>query len=193
MKAEQTTDIEPGEHGGSAGEATYTPGMRRRKLMSVLLGAAVTVFGAWWQLEPGWVFLFGEHTTAIVAWVVEQKSGQAAQRLDTRKAVAAAEDPTRSAVYTYMMRFTTVSGRVVTTPLNYGQVLRPLHSIGDPITVAYDPAHPERLIDAYSVRTWAFGCFFIGTGLLIFVPQLLILRAAGRPIRIDSIRELPSA
>lgn len=174
------------------GVVTYTPGMRGRKLASVFLGAAVTIFGVLWQVEPAWLFFFGEHTTAIVASVVEQKSGQDPVKLDTRKAVAAAEDPTRSAVYTYMMRFTTEDGTVVTTPLNYGQVLRPLHSIGDAITVAYDPAHPDRLVDAYSVRTWAFGCFFIGTGLLIFVPQLLILRAASRPIRIDSIRELPS-
>jgi hypothetical protein len=169
------------------GTQTYTPGMWRRKLLTVLLGAAITLFGVFWQLEPARLFLFGESTEAKVAYVLEVKPGQEPVKHDTRKAVSEAEDPTRNATFYYYMRFVTPKGDTVTAQLNYGQALRPIHSINDPLMIAYDPERPETIIDKWSVRTWAFGFFFMGTGLLILIPQWFLLRAANKPIVLDQI------
>jgi hypothetical protein len=171
------------------GTQTFTPGMAGRKLAGMLLGAAIMLFGVFWQWEPARLFLTGETVDAKVVYVIEAKPGQEPIKHDTRKAVAEAEDPTRNATFFYHLRFTTAAGHEVTAPLNYGQALRPLHSIGDTLAVAYDPAAPETIIDMWSVRTWAFGFFFMGTGLLIFVPQWWLFRAAKRPIVLDQIRD----
>lgn len=171
------------------GTQTYTPGMRKRKLATVLLGAAITVFGVFWQLEPAKLFLFGASTEAKVAYVLEVKPGQDPVKHDTRKAVSEAEDPTRNATFFYYLRFDTPEGRTVTARLNYGQALRPIHSINDPLLIAYDPKDPENIIDKWSVRTWAFGFFFMGTGLFILVPQWWLFRAANKPIVLDQIRD----
>jgi hypothetical protein len=169
------------------GSRTYTPGLVRRKRLAGLLGLAVFVFGCWWQWPAARLFLFGGVAEATVIFVLEEKPGQEAVKLDTRRAVSQAEDPTRNATYLYWVRFADASGAPVEAPLNYGQALRPLHSVGDRITVAYDPGDARILIDRWSVRTWAFGFFFMGVGALIAVPQFLILWAARRPILIDAI------
>jgi hypothetical protein len=171
------------------GTQTFTPGMAGRKLAGMLLGVAIVLFGVFWQWEPSRLFLFGETTDAKVAYVIESKPGQEPIKHDTRKAVGEAEDPTRNATFFYHLRFTTAAGQEVTAPLNYGQALRPLHSIGDTLVVSYDPKAPETIIDKWSVRTWAFGFFFVGTGLLILVPQWWLFRAANRPIVLDQIRD----
>lgn len=169
------------------GTQTFTPGMFRRKLAAFLFGCAVLAFGVYWQAKPAWLLLRGETTEARVAYVLEVKPGQEPVKHDTRKAVAEAEDPTRNATFLYHVRFTTAAGRTVTAPLNYGQAHRPIHSVNDPIPIAYDPDNPEDLIDRWSVRTWAFGFFFMGIGVFIAIPQWFLLRAANRPIVLDQI------
>lgn len=175
------------------GTQTYTPGMKRRKLAAVLLGVALTAFGFWWQYEPIVLATLGNTSQSVVVAVIEYKPGQAERILDTRKAVSQAEDMTRNAIYTYRVRFKTGAGQEVTTVLNYGQVVRPIHSIGDTITVSYWPSDPDKIIDRNSIRTWAFGIFFVGCGLLILIPQYFIYRAADKPIVLDSIIEFEAA
>lgn len=106
---------------------------------------------------------------------------------DTVKSVSKAEGPTGTATYYYYVRFSPDADSRVTTQLNYGHTLRPLLTIGEPVTIAYDPSNPRKVIDKWSVRTWAFGFFFIATGLLILVPQIMIYRAAGKAVIVDSI------
>jgi hypothetical protein len=125
-----------------------------------------------------------------VAYVLQEKPGQEPVRLDTRKKVEDAEDPTRNAVYSYFVQFPGEGGEQQETSLNYAQVLRPLLSIGDSVNVRYDKDNPTDVIHVDSVRTWAFGCFFLAVGLLLFLPQLFILLKARTPIVIDSIQPL---
>lgn len=169
------------------GTHVYTPGRKGRKLIAVIVGACVVLFGIWWQYEPARLFLFGVTTEARVAYVSEMRPGLDPVVHDTVKAVSETEDPTRNAVYYYYLRFINEDGDTVTARLNYGHTLRPLLTIGEFVTIAYDPDDPEHLYDKWSVRTWAFGFFFIAVGLLIFIPQLMIYLAANKPIVLDSI------
>jgi hypothetical protein len=187
MKAPETTPDINGLTTHPDGSRTYTPGLVRRKRLATLLGLAVFAFGCWWQWPAARLFLFGGVAEATVIFVLEEKPGQEPVKLDSRRAVSQAEDPTRNATYLYWVRFADASGAMIEAPLNYGQALRPLHSVGDRIVVAYDPGDARNLIDRWSVRTWAFGFFFMGVGALIAGPQFLVLRAATRPILIDPI------
>lgn len=169
------------------GRQIYTPRHKGWKLLAVLFGVAVLAFGFWWQLKPVRLVLFGGTAEARVAYVKETRPGLEPIFHDTVKSVGEAEDPSRKAVYYYFVRFETDIGQIVTAQLNYGHTLRPLLTIGEVVTIAYERANPENIIDKWSVRTWAFGFFFIACGLLIFIPQVMIYRAAGKPIVVDSI------
>ena len=186
------------------GRWTYTPGKRGLKFMTTLLGALIVAFGIWWQWDNFVLVLFGESTSAKVAYVVEERLGQEPVKLDTVRAVADANDPTRNATFYYHVVFTTQAGEDVTARLNYGQAVRPLLSIGTDVFVAYDPEDPSVVIRAWdhhefsvfgnvfqlhlpNLSTWAFGFFFMGTGLLLFIPQLFLFLAAGKPIILDPI------
>lgn len=169
------------------GTQTFTPGMKMAKLAVCGLGLALTLFGVWWQTENIRLFLLGDTTTATVVSVSELKTGQATVVLDTRKAVGDAVDPTRNTLYHYNIQFKDTTGREHTTILNYGQLLRPLLSIGDKVTIAYDTEKPSVVIDKYDIRTWAFGGFFFGIGLLMLIPQWFLWRTADKPIVLDQI------
>lgn len=169
------------------GRWTFTPGMKRVKLIGVILGALIILIGIWWQAEPTRLLLFGGTAEAKVAWVSEERPGQEAVKLDTVKAVSDAYDPTRNATYFYHVIFDTPEQSGMVARLNYGQAVRPLHSIGDKLIIAYDKEEPTRIIDKWSVRTWAFGFFFMGVGLLLFIPQLVIFMRANQPIILDPI------
>jgi Na+/melibiose symporter-like transporter len=169
------------------GTQTYTPGMKGIKFVCMMLGVAIFCFGVFWQWDNFRLFLFGDTTQATVTSILQEKPGQEPVILDTRKAVNEAEDPTRNAIYSYRIRFSDESGTERETGLNYGQVLRPLLSIGDTVTISYDTAEPETVIERYHVRTWAYGFFFMGIGLLMAIPQFFIWRAANKPIVLDQI------
>lgn len=171
------------------GRWTYTPGRKKVKLIGVILGALIVAFGIWWQAEPTSLVLSGGSAEAKVAWVSEERPGQDSVKLDTVKAVSDAYDPTRNATYFYHVVFDTPEKSGVVARLNYGQAVRPLHSIGDKVIIAYDRETPETVIDKWSVRTWAFGFFFMGVGLLLFIPQLFIFLRANRPIVLDPLTD----
>jgi hypothetical protein len=147
------------------------------------------LFGVFWSWQPLRLVVAGETAEAKVAFVIEEKLGQEPIKHDTRRSVQAAEDPTRNATYFYHLRFVTSAGKTVTAPLNYGQVLRPILSIGDRVQIVYAPDDPSTIIDKWSIRTWAFGIFFTGIGMMIFLSQLFVYRAADRPIILDSIQD----
>lgn len=169
------------------GTQTYTPGYFKTKLFTTLIGAAVFCFGIFWHWQPAQLFFFGGQTVSQIVRITEEKAGQEPIVLTTRLEVDEVEDMTRNATYRYWVRFVTSAGETIETTLNYGQKLRPVHSIGDTITIAYDPENPSNVIDRTSVRTWAFGFFFMGIGLLIFIPQLWLLLNARKPIILEQI------
>ena len=171
-------------------EQTYTPGMTGRKTAAVVFGALVVLFGLWWLMHPLGLLFFGAKAQATVVYVLQEKPGQEPVRLDTRKKVEDAEDPTRNAVYSYHIQFEGEAGDMIQSTLNYAQVRRPGLSIGDTVRIRYDRQDPADVIHVDSVRTWAFGCFFVAVGLLLFLPQLFILLHARKPIVVDSIKPL---
>jgi hypothetical protein len=132
----------------------------------------------------------GGTATAQVVYIEMKKPGQEPVRLTTRKEVADAADPTRNAVFTYIVRFNTQAGEPVEARLNYGQVVRPRLSITDPVKINYSKGNPTDLVEAWSVRTYAFGIFFLVIGLMISVTQAILLKNARKPIIIDSIHSM---
>ena len=171
------------------GSQTYTPGLKSVKLAVTFFGALIFLTGILWLMMPIRLLLLGSTAEAQVQFVMEEKPGQEPVRLDTRKAVDEASDPTRNATYVYHVIFETESGQIIQTTLNYAQVNRPILSIGDSFLIAYDRKKPLTIIDKWSVRTWAFGMFFTGIGLFIFIPQILFFMTANKPILLDSIRD----
>jgi hypothetical protein len=69
-------------------------------------------------------------------------------------------------------------------------VVRPLRSVTDLVSIRYNPKNPQDLIEAWSVRSYAFGSFFFVIGLMIAATQAVILRNARRPIVIDPLEAL---
>jgi hypothetical protein len=69
-------------------------------------------------------------------------------------------------------------------------VVRPRLSITDPVRINYSKENTADVIEAWSVRTYAFGVFFLIIGLMITITQIIILKNARTPIVIDSINSL---
>jgi hypothetical protein len=171
-------------------QETFTPGMVIRKIAAFSLGIAVMSFGLFWMRHPLTLAISGGTATAQVVCVEMEKPGQEVVRLTTRKEVADAEDPTRNAVFSYIIRYTTQSGEPVEARLNYGQVVRPRLSITDPVKINYSKENPTDLIEAWSVRTYGFGVFFLIIGLMISITQAILLKNARKPIVIDPIQAM---
>lgn len=189
-------------------QKTFTPGMVGRKIAGVLLGVSILSSGVIWLWHPMTLWFTGVKTDAQVVRVEKDKPGQEPIQLTTRKEVMDSEDPTRNAVFKYWVRFTTEDGKEVESLLNYGQVVRPLRSITDIVGICYDRNNPTDLVETdylikftfrdkpyqwikmLSVRSSAFGMFFVVIGLLIFITQLIILLHARKPIVIDGIHSM---
>ena len=169
---------------------TYTPGLRGPKLAAVLLGLVVTAIGIGWCWLPIGLLWIGQGADAEVVAVISENPVDGTERLASRRAIQKAEDLTRNTAYRYELRFSGPSGKETTALLNYGQYIRPIHTVGDRIRIRYAPDRPDDLVAILSIRTWAFGIFFTAIGLAIAVTQALIFRNANRPIVIDPIAEL---
>ena len=187
VPAHMLRSIDPQVVHHADGTQTYTPGYFKTKLATTGIGAALFCFGIFWHWHPASLYFFGGQAESQIVRITEEKAGQEPVVLTTRLEVDETEDMTRNATYRYWVRFETTAGEAVETTLNYGQKLRPVHSIGDAITIAYDPENPSDVIDRGSVRTWAFGFFFMGIGLLIFIPQFWLMLKARQPIVLDQI------
>ena len=171
---------------------TYTPGMRGAKIAAVLLGGLVFVIGISWVWKPIVFAIRGGKAEAEVSAVISSNPAEGEKRLISRRDILRAEDMTRNTVFRYEVRYTDEQGNAATGLLNYGQYIRPIHTVGDRIQIAYDRSNPEELLAIRSIRTWAFGMFFTVIGLLLVITQSIILYHANQPIVIDSIAELDS-
>ena len=170
----------------------FVPGMVGAKIVAVTFGVVVTLAGFWWLAHPVRVLLTGEAAVAQVVAVIRQYPGQEPEAITSRKEIRKLEDQTRTAVFKYRLRFEENDGARREALLNYGQVVRPMYSIGDEVRITYVPGRPDDLIHTWNIRTWAFGIFFTLIGLIIVWSQSVILAHARKPILIDGLTDIDS-
>lgn len=169
---------------------TYTPGMRGAKAGAVLLGCLVVFIGISWVWKPIVFALLGGKAEAEVTAIVSNNPAEGEKRLFSRRDILRAEDMTRNTIFRYEVRYTNERGNPVTGLLNYGQYIRPIHTVGDRIQIAYHQKYPGEILAIRSIRTWAFGMFFTVIGLFLVITQSIILHHANKPIVINPIAEL---
>ena len=182
---------------------TYTPGYRIPKFIGVLLGIALMLVGGMWIKHPLSLVLNGKPAEGTIANIIQQYPEQEPETITSNREIRQINDFTRTAVFKYTVRFEAEDGTVLEGLLNYGQVLRPLHTIGEKVQIAYNPENPSELIRTWDVRrigklkfylldlrTWSFGIFFLIIGFLIALTQGILLYFANKPIVIDSIQDL---
>lgn len=182
---------------------TYTPGYRIPKLLGVLLGIGIMAIGGLWLKHPLALVFKGNTAVATIANVIQEYPEQEPEIITSNREIRQINDFTRTAVFKYTVRFETNDGEIQEGILNYGQVLRPLHKIGEKIEIAYNPENPSELVRTWDIkrignfriymldlRTWAFGIFFLIIGFLIAATQFILLWYADKPIVIDSIEDI---
>lgn len=171
------------------GGRAVIPGKLGWKLVALIPGLVAVAGGIWWLEEPLRLVWWGERSKAEVTGIWAEQQGQPPRRLDPAEERNEV-DAGRTAAYHYAVAWVDRRGVRVETRLNYAQRGRPRHRTGDPLTVVYDPGRPERVFVVESLTTWTFGVYFLGVGLLLLIPQGMILWAAEKPIRVDPMAEL---
>jgi hypothetical protein len=177
-----TAELKPGE--------VFIPGMVGLKVLASLVGLAITLIGVAWLWHPVALLLTGRSAEAQVVAVLQEFPGQEPIAIQSRKELRKINDQNRTAIFKYRLRFALESGATHEALLNYGQVVRPLYSIGDRMRIVHAVDDPADIIRPWDVRTWAFGVFLFLIGLVTTASQVFILWHARRPIVVDPIVDI---
>ena len=161
----------------------YTPSDFWPKLIFLVAGIVVLVFGLSFMIEPANRLLFGEYGKAKVAMIVRTEPGEQDQTIRYRKKF---DVESNMAVHFQHWVSINVDGSPRLYRLGVDSRREPYLAVNDSVDIVYYPDEEDGLAFApKQARTWGIGLLYVTIGLSFTIGGIPMLYAVGKPIRID--------